>query len=85
LSRVHGGLFGVNHGYIRIKLAEVLEEKQMSRTKCCQRAEMQLPQLNRYYFNKVTLLDIDVLARLCNALDCRIEDLLEFVPEEKQD
>ena len=74
-----------NHGYIKIKLDELLAEKEMSKIKCCQRAEMQMTQLNKYYRNNISLLDIDVLVRLCNALDCRIEDLLEFVPEEKRD
>lgn len=41
---------------------------------------MQRTQLNLYCSNKVTRLDTAVLARLCTALDCRIEDLLEFVP-----
>ena len=67
-------------GEIRIKLDTLLTEKGVSRTKLCQRAEMQMTQLNKYYRNTVTRLDTDVLARLCTALDCRIEDILEFVP-----
>jgi len=67
-------------GEIRIKLDTLLAEKGVSRTKLCQRAEMQMTQLNKYYRNTVTRLDTDVLARLCTALDCRIEDILEFVP-----
>ena len=32
----------------------------------------------------VTRLDTAVLARLCYALDCKIEDLLEYVPPENK-
>jgi len=71
-------------GEIRIKLDTLLREKGISRTKLCQRAEMQMTQLNKYYRNTVTRLDTDVLARLCTALDCRIEDILEFVPAEEE-
>ena len=71
-------------GEIRIKLDTLLTEKGVSRTKLCQRAEMQMTQLNKYYRNTVTRLDTDVLARLCTALDCRIEDILEFVPPEEE-
>lgn len=37
-----------------------------------QRAEMQRAQLNNYCNNTISRLDIDVLARLCTALECDI-------------
>jgi putative transcriptional regulator len=37
----------------------------------------------KYNHNKFTRLDIEVLARLCTALDCGIEDILEYVPPKK--
>ena len=36
-------------------------------------------QLNQYCKGSVTRLDTAVLARLCCALDCKIEDLLEYI------
>ena len=68
------------YGTIRIKLDEVLKRSGMSKSKLSHRAEMQRTQINNYCNNKITRLDTDVLARLCTALDCQIEDLLEFVP-----
>ena len=55
----------------------------MSKNELCYRAEVQRTQLNRYCSEEVTRLDIDVLVRLCYALDCGIEDLLEYQPPEK--
>lgn len=71
-----------NFGYITIKLAELIKEKGISKSKLSQRAEMQRTQINNYCNNKITRLDTDVLARLCTVLDCKIEDLLEFIPTE---
>ena len=68
------------YGRIQIKLNEQIEKIGISKSKLSQRAEMQRTQLNRYCNNTVTLLDIDVLARLCTALHCSIGDLLEFIP-----
>ena len=68
-----------------MRLAELLKESGISRTKLCQRAEMQPAHLNKYYYNTITRLDTDVLARLCTVLDCEIGDLLEFVPPEDAD
>lgn len=72
-----------NFGYIKIKLAELIEEKGLSKNKLAHRAEMQRTQLNLYCNNQITRFDAAVLARLCTALDCRIEDILEFVPSKK--
>ena len=72
------------YGTIHIKLKELLDNSGISRTKLCQWAELQPTQLNRYYNGTVTRLDIDVLARICTVLNCKIEDLIEFVPAEEE-
>lgn len=74
-----------NYGYIKIKLAELIKEKGISKNKLAHRAEMQRTQINQYCNSEVTRLDTAVLARICSALDCHIEDLLEFVPAEEHD
>ena len=71
------------YGSIKINLAELIQERDISKNKLSQRAEMQRTQLNNYCNNKISRLDIDVLARLCTVLDCEISDLLEFIPPEK--
>ncbi|MBQ8350533.1 MAG: helix-turn-helix transcriptional regulator [Clostridia bacterium] len=70
------------YGTIKIKLDALLKEKGLSKNKLSHRAEMQRTQINNYCKNEITRLDIDVLARICSVLDCKIEDLLEFVPTE---
>lgn len=65
-------------GTIQIKLGKLLQEKQLSKNKFAQRAEMERTQLNRYINNDVALLSVDVLARMCDVLECRIEDILEY-------
>lgn len=71
-----------SYGTIRIKLDVLLEKSGMSKRKLSHRAEMERTQINNYCNNKITRLDTDVLARLCTALDCKIGDLLEFIPPE---
>lgn len=69
-----------DYGYIKIKLAELIVEKEISKNKLSHWAEMQRTQINQYCNGEITRLDTAVLARLCTALDCKIEDILEFVP-----
>ena len=68
------------YGKIRIKLDELIKAKGLSKNKLSQRAEMQRTQLNNYCKNEITRLDTDVLARLCTVLECRVEDIIEFIP-----
>ncbi|MBO5415191.1 MAG: helix-turn-helix transcriptional regulator [Clostridia bacterium] len=73
------------YGTIRIKLNELIQKVGISKNKLSHKAEMQRTQLNNYCNNKITRLDTDVLARLCTVLDCRIEDILEFIPPENNE
>ncbi len=72
-----------DYGYIKIKLDELLKKEGISKNKLSHRAEMQRTQINQYCNNDITRLDTAVLARICTVLDCKIEDLLEFVPAKK--
>ncbi len=72
------------NGTIKIKLNELLEKSGMSKNKLSHRAEMQRTQINNYCKNEITRLDIDVLARICSVFNCKIEDVLEFVPADDE-
>ena len=74
-----------NYGTIRIKLDEMIEKQNISKNKLAHRAEMQRTQLNQFCKGTVTRLDTAVLTRLCCALNCKIENLLEYVPPENKE
>lgn len=74
-----------DYGDLRIKLAELLEKNGMSKNKLSHRAEMSWSQIDSYCNNSVTRLDTYVLCKLCTVLDCKIEDLIEFVPVGKKE
>ena len=67
-----------NKGTIEIHLKELHDAAGLSKNKFCQRAELQRAQLNGYLNGTITRLDVDVLIRICNTLDCSISDLLEY-------
>lgn len=78
-----GQRMDTEYGTINIKLYKLIEEQKISKNKLSHKAEMQRTQINNYCNNRISRLDIDVLARLCTVLECKIEDLLEFVPPDK--
>ena len=72
-------------GKIRIRLKDILEQRNISLNQLSFRAEMQRTQLRNYRDNKILRLDIDILIRLCYVLECDLTDLIEYLPPEKQE
>lgn len=73
-----------DYGTIRIKLNELLDKNGMSKNKLSHKAEMSWSQIDSYCNNAVTRLDTYVLCKLCTVLECKIEDLIEFVPVDEK-
>ena len=71
----------IDHGYIHLKLKEVMKEQHISINKLACRAEMQRTQLKAYMNNEVQRIDLAVMARLCYVLECDLKDLLEYVKD----
>ena len=73
-------MIDVDYGKIQIKLGELMAEQNISINKLAFRSEMQRTQLKAYIHNDIQRLDIAVLARLCYALQCKVEDIVEYIP-----
>lgn len=73
----------IQYGTIKVHLDELMKKQNLSLNKLSFRAEMQRTQLRKYYRNDIQRLDVAVLTRLCYALDCKIQDLIEYIPPEK--
>lgn len=65
-------------GHIWIRLEDLLKEKNISKNKLCQNCALQRTQLNNYCKNKISRVDLTILAKLCEYLHCSIEDILEY-------
>ena len=71
------------HGRIVIKLEKLLEVKGVSKNDICKNCGMQRTQLLHYCRNEVTRVDLSIIAKLCERLDCTVADILEYIPWEK--
>ena len=67
-------------GTIRIKLEEVIQQSDLSKNKVAQLSQTQRGQLHHYCKGDIQRIDLAILSRLCYALDCRVEDVLEYIP-----
>lgn len=72
---------GVVMSKIVINLERVLSEKQISKTQLCYACKLQRTQLNNYCKNKVTRIDLNTLAKICDYLNCDINEILVIEKE----
>ena len=63
---------------IRITLDTLLQQYNISRYELAKRTGIQYQIIDNYYKNRVKRYDSYVLDRICNALDCRIGDVLVY-------
>lgn len=67
------------YGSIKVKLAEMLEAKGITRNRLRTLTGVKYEVIDRYFKAiNVEMADLDFLAKVCYVLDCRIEDLLEY-------
>ena len=66
---------------IRITLDSALKNYNISRYELFERTEIRYRIIDNYYKNKVVRYDSFVLNKICTALICRIEDIINFEKE----
>ena len=68
-----------DYGRIRIKLAEVMDSRGITRNRLRTLTGVKYDVIDRYYKGtNVIMADLDFLAKVCFVLDCKIEDLLVY-------
>ena len=71
-------------GKIIITLDEYRRQKGVSKYKIIRSCGVSATQLNSYCNNKITRVDLPVLARICDYLECDITDVLRYEPGERK-
>lgn len=60
-----------------IDLENLLKEKNISKNKVCAFCGMQRTQLNNYCKNKISRVDLTILGKLCECLECTSNDIIK--------
>ena len=67
-----------NYGKINIKLKQYLDAKDIKRGNLAFAIKTRFEVVNKWYNNDVERMDLDVLARICYVLNCKVEDIIEY-------
>lgn len=69
------------YGKVVVKLRPLLEQRGISRNAFAKQINTRFEVVDKWYDGGVERIDADILARVCYALDCRVEDILEYQTE----
>ena len=73
------------YGCVRVKLKELFQSRNITRNKLRTLTGIKYDVIDRYYrSDTIERVDLDFLAKVCYVLNCKIEDLLEYEPPEKE-
>lgn len=70
--------FEIENGYYLFKLKDILNKKHISINKLMRDTNTDFKVIKRLMTGELVKIDIFVLARLCDYLDCSIEDIIEY-------
>jgi putative transcriptional regulator len=68
---------------IRVKLSSLLGARKMRVAELARRTDISQNALGRLYHEKNKGVEFETIEKVCEALECKIEDLLEYIPREK--
>jgi putative transcriptional regulator len=77
--------FDVENGYYLFKLEKVLHTRNISINKLMRDTNTDFKVLKRIIKGDLVRFDIFVIARICDYLDCKITDIIEYFPNQKAD
>ena len=66
------------YGKIRFSFDKVMDAKQVNRNQLASRAGIRFEVADRFYNGNIERMDMDVLAKICFALNCDVSELMRY-------
>lgn len=74
----------VEKGEYIFKLQDILKEKNISINKVMRETSTDFKVIKRLMIGDIVRLDIFVIARLCDYLNCTISEIIEYIPNKEK-
>lgn len=69
---------------IKIHLSRLLGEKRWTQKDLAEATGIRPSTINEWYHEFVSRLNVEHIDKICEALDCDVTDLLEYIPNERK-
>ena len=66
---------------IKIHLSRILGERRMLQSDLSEQTGIRKATIHEMYHELIERVNLDYLSRICKVLDCKVEDILEYVPD----
>ena len=73
-----------DYGRVELRLGEIMDERGISRNQLAKMIDARFEVVSKWYKGEVEKMDLDILARICYVLDCRAEDMIQYVSGEEE-
>ena len=68
---------------IKIHLSRILGEHRMTQAELSQKTGIRAATINEMYHELIERVNLDYLSRICEVLNCEVDHILEYIPDEK--
>jgi putative transcriptional regulator len=68
---------------IRIYLSTLLGARKMNQSELSRQTGIRLNTINEMYHELIERINVDHLDKICEALGCRLDELIEYIPNKK--
>lgn len=68
---------------VRIKLSELLGKHKMNQKTLSRLTGIRPATLSKMYYEETKRIEIDQINKICSVFNCRIDDLLEYLPDDE--
>ena len=73
-----------DYGHIRYNIKTIMRKKNLSKNMLAKKTGLHHQVIDRYTEDNITRFDRDVLAKICYILDCKLEDIITYIPPEEK-
>lgn len=77
-------IYEVQYGKIKTKLDKIMTERNISNYELSNKSNIRFQTIQGLREDTASRVDFDVLAKICYALNCKVEDIIEHVPNEDE-
>ena len=82
-DKINAVVTEVEYGNIRVKLDEIMKARDISTYQLNVKTNIKFQTIQNLRENTSSRIDFEVLAKICYALGVKVEDVLEYEPDEK--
>jgi len=69
---------------IKCHLSKILGERRLKMSDLIRQTGLSRGTITRLYHEQATRIEFEVAEKLCQKLECEIQDLLEYIPDERK-